>query len=43
MIRQRGLENSIKSYLTCGLIAVFIHERKRQKSRSLTENMLKFL
>lgn len=43
MIRQRLLQNGVKSYLLFGMIAVFIQERKRQRNRSLTENFLKFL
>lgn len=43
MIRQRGWQNAVKGYLSFGLISVFLQERRRQKSRSLTENLLKFL
>ncbi len=43
MLRQRGMQNAVKGYFLFGLVSVFIHERKRQRSRSLTENVLKFL
>jgi hypothetical protein len=43
MMRQRGMQNAVKGYFLFGMVSLFVHERKRQRSRSLTENLLKFL
>lgn len=43
MIRQRGLHLQLTPLLVFGLIAVFYYERRKQRSRTLTENVLKFI
>jgi hypothetical protein len=42
MVRQRGLQNQIKSLLIFGLVSLFYHERRKHKPRTLSENIIKF-
>lgn len=43
MVRQRWMQLTIRPYLLLALLSVFYHERRKQKHRTLTENILKFL
>lgn len=43
MLRQRGLHMQIKPYVLFGMLSIFYHERRKQKTRTLTENILKFV
>lgn len=43
MIRQRWLHMSIRPVLLFGLLSVFYHERRKQRYRTLSENIIKFL
>ena len=42
MVRQRNMQNTVRSYLILGLLSVFYHERRKHRPRTLTENILKF-
>lgn len=43
MLRQRGLQTAIRPHLLFALLAVFYHERRKHKHRTLTENLIKFV
>lgn len=43
MVRQRNLHSHIKSMLVFGLCSFFMFERRKQRSRTLSENFIKFL
>ena len=43
MVRQRGMQGDIRSYLIAGMVSVFYYERRKQRHRTLTENVIKFI
>ena len=43
MIRQRSFQTNIKSLMTYGLCSFFIFERRKQRVRTLSENIMKLL
>lgn len=43
MVRQRSLHTSIKSLFIYGICSFFVYERRNQRVRTLTENVIKFL
>lgn len=43
MVRQRSMQTSISSLFIYGLCSFFLYERRKQRVRTLTENVIKFL
>jgi hypothetical protein len=43
MIRQRWMHMTIRPVLIFGLLSVFYHERRKQRYRTLSENIIKFV
>ena len=43
MVRQRNFHTSIKSLLIFGICNFFMFERRKQRSRTLAEGIIKFL